>query len=247
MFLEVFFFFFLLAAISFTYQQLSFMQSHCVQIAELSSVFIVSPLANGCHGNAFADHDLCRLTVRWPSKLKWQSSVGNWWMNNNSSNPLHRKCSSGLSKVPRKAPETDGYLYMQVCHLENGCEEWKEIKGWQGQLSLFHTTEKLQHIFFGQRTIMSGVAKIKDKSCLREFCYELPEKFIWYFMMLFYGILIGRKHVKMWHTCLQWSSKSKIHKLGMHNESLKWIISDNIKDIIVKRHRNFRIRIIVMN
>lgn len=71
--------------ISFTYQQPSFMQNQCVQIAELSFVFIVGFFANGCHGNAFLDYELCRLTVHWPSKMKRQShEQRNWWMNNNS-------------------------------------------------------------------------------------------------------------------------------------------------------------------
>lgn len=51
------------AVIAFTYQVLSSMQRQCVQIAELSGLFILVPIANGCHGDSFSDQILCTLTI----------------------------------------------------------------------------------------------------------------------------------------------------------------------------------------
>lgn len=51
------------AVISFTYQVLSSMQRQCVQIAELSGVFILVRIANGCHGDSSLDQSLRTLTI----------------------------------------------------------------------------------------------------------------------------------------------------------------------------------------
>lgn len=51
------------AVISFTYQVPSSRQRQSVQIAELSGVFIVVTIANGCHGDSFSDQSLLMLTI----------------------------------------------------------------------------------------------------------------------------------------------------------------------------------------
>lgn len=51
------------AVISFTYQVLSSMERQCVQIAELSGIFILVPIANGCHGDGFSDQSLRWLYI----------------------------------------------------------------------------------------------------------------------------------------------------------------------------------------
>lgn len=124
------------AAVCFTYQQLSFIQNQCVQIAELSSVFIVSPSANGCHGNAFPDHGLYRLTVHWPSKLKWQSHEGGTGEWTTTAIPSKKKKKSVVVSVKfREKPQklmaickalTYGFVILKMA------VKYERNKGWQG-------------------------------------------------------------------------------------------------------------------
>ena len=118
----------------FTYLQLSLSLSCRTNVCRLPSYLLHSQSvpANGCHGNAFPGlWGLYRLTVHWPSKLKWQSR------NKKKRESGERATAQQTASKPHSVkslekPEKTKMVvickdpHMQVSHLENSCGVWKK-------------------------------------------------------------------------------------------------------------------------